>query len=227
MSNLLNIFVGFDQKEAVAYHTFVQSLIENSTIPLSITPLAENNLDHYAEKHTDGTNRFTYSRFLVPYLMNFKGWAIFADGDMICLSDIKKLKQYFNPDIAVNVVKHNYKTKYKTKYFGQKNEDYPRKNWSSVIVWNCQHPKNKILTPDFISEKEGSFLHRFSWLEDVEIGELPKTWNWLALEYKEKKNLDLIHYTLGTPCFKEYSNKSLSEFWKKSYKNLLTGMHEE
>ena len=71
MSDLLNIFVGFDQKEAIAYHTFVQSLIENSTIPLSITPLAENNLDNYAEKHTDGTNRFTYSRVLVPYLMDF------------------------------------------------------------------------------------------------------------------------------------------------------------
>jgi len=224
MSKLLNIFVGFDQKEAIAYHTFVQSIIEKSSIPLSITPLAENNLDNYSEKHTDGTNKFTYSRFLVPYLMDFKGWAIFVDGDMICLSDLKKLKQYFNPNIAVNVVKHNYKTKHKTKYFGQKNEDYPRKNWSSVIVWNCQHPKNKILTPDFISHKEGSYLHRFSWLEDIEIGELPKTWNWLAIEYKEKKNLDLIHYTLGTPCFKDYSNKSLSKYWKLFFKNHLAGI---
>ena len=75
LSNLLNIFVGFDQK-AIAYHTFVQSMIEKSSIPLSITPLAENNLDEYSEKHTDGTNKFTYSRFLVPYLMNFQGWAI-------------------------------------------------------------------------------------------------------------------------------------------------------
>ena len=226
MSNLLNIFVGFDQKEAIAYHTFVQSIIEKSSVPLSITPLAENNLDEYSEKHTDGTNKFTYSRFLVPYLMNFKGWAIFADGDMICLSDIKILKSFFDPNIAVSVVKHDYKTKYKTKYFGQKNEDYPRKNWSSMIVWNCEHLKNKILTPDFISQKEGSYLHRFSWLEDIEIGELPKTWNWLAIEYKEKKNVDLIHFTLGTPCFKEYSNKPLAKFWKTSYQNLLTGINE-
>ena len=226
MSKLLNIFVGFDQKEAIAYHTFAQSMIENSSIPLSITPLAENNLDHYSEKHTDGTNKFTYSRFLVPYLMDFKGWAIFADGDMVCLNDLKELKHFFNPNIAVSVVKHNYKTKHKVKYFGQKNEDYPRKNWSSVIIWNCGHPKNKILTPEFISQKEGSFLHRFSWLKNIEIGELPKTWNWLAIEYKEKKNLNLIHYTLGTPCFKEYSKKSLSDFWKKSYNNLLSGLEE-
>ena len=113
MSKLLNIFVGFDQKEAIAYHTFVQSIIEKSSIPLSITPLAENNLDDYSEKHTDGTNKFTYSRFLVPYLMNFKGWAIFVDGDMVCLSDIKELKQFFDPNVAVSVVKHNYKTKKK------------------------------------------------------------------------------------------------------------------
>ena len=221
MSNLLNIFIGFDQKEAIAYHTFVQSLIENSTIPLSITPLAENNLDHYTEKHTDGTNKFTYSRFLVPYLMNFKGWAIFADGDMVCLSDIKILKSYFDPNKAVSLVKHDYKTKHKTKYFGQKNEDYPRKNWSSVIIWNCEHPKNKILTPKFIGHKEGSFLHRFNWLKDEEIGELPKSWNWLAMEYEEKRDLDLIHYTLGTPCFKEYSNKSLSQYWKFFFQNHL------
>ena len=220
---MLNIFVGFDQREAIAYHTFVQSIIEKSSIPLSITPLAENNLDQYSEKHTDGTNKFTYSRFLVPYLMDFKGWAVFVDGDMVCLSDLKELKQYFNPKIAVCVVKHNYKTKYKTKYFGQKNEDYPRKNWSSVIIWNCEHSKNKILTPTLIGQKEGSYLHRFKWLDDKEIGSLPKSWNWLALEYEEKNDLDLIHYTLGTPCFKKYSKKPLSKFWQRSFKNLLEG----
>ena len=226
MSKLLNVFVGFDQKEAIAYHTFVQSVIETSSVPLSITPLAENNLNEYSEKHNDGTNKFTYSRFLVPYLMNFKGWAIFVDGDMVCLSDFKNLKQFFDSNLAVSVVKHDYKTKQKVKYFGQKNEDYPRKNWSSVIIWNCEHPKNKVLTPSFISNKEGSFLHRFQWLKDDEIGELPKSWNWLAIEYEETNNVDLIHYTLGTPCFKEYSNKSFSKYWKKSYVNLLTGKED-
>ena len=226
MSNLLNIFVGFDQKEAIAYHTFVQSIIENSSIPISITPLAENNLDEYSEEHTDGTNKFTYSRFLIPYLMGYDGWAIFFDGDMVCLSDLKKLKNFFNPNYAVSVVKHEYKTKQKTKYFGQKNEDYPRKNWSSVIIWNCSHPKNKILTPSLINSKDGAFLHRFKWLNDIDIGSLPKSWNWLAIEYPEKENLNLIHYTLGTPCFKKYSNSSLSKHWKIYYKNHLQGLDE-
>ena len=223
MSKLLNIFIGFDQKEAIAYHTFVQSLIEKSSVPLSIVPLAENNLNFYDESHSDGTNKFTYSRFLIPYLMDYNGWAIFVDGDMVCLSDIKELISYFDPKYAVSVVKHDYKTKQKLKYFGQKNEDYPRKNWSSVIIWNCSHPKNRQLNPSFINNKEGSFLHRFKWLNDQEIGDLPKSWNWLAIEYPEKDNLKLIHYTLGTPCFKDYANTSLSEFWKKAYQNLLDG----
>lgn len=226
MSKLLKIFIGFDQKEAVAYHTFVQSLIDNSTIPLSIVPLAENNLNVYSENHTDGTNKFTYSRFLVPYLMDFSGWAIFADGDMVCLSDIKILKNYFDPKFAVQVVKHDYKTKHKLKYLGQKNDNYPRKNWSSVILWNCSHPKNKILTPTLINQKNGAFLHRFKWLQDNEIGSIPKTWNWLAIEYPEKENLKLIHYTLGTPCFKDYENTSLSSYWKKSYLNSREGLED-
>ena len=227
MTKLLNLFVGFDQKESIAYHAFAQSIIENSSIPISITPLAENNLSIYEEKHKDGTNKFTYSRFLVPYLMNYQGWAIFADGDMICLDDIKNLYDLIDNKYAVQLVKHNYKTKHEKKYFGQKNENYPRKNWSSLIIWNCSHRKHKILTPDFISSKDGSYLHRFKWLCDEEIGEIDKKWNWLAIEYPRKDNLKLIHYTLGTPCFKEYEKTSLSEHWHNSFKNLLDGLYKK
>ena len=222
-SKLINIFVGFDQKESIAYHAFVQSLIDSSSIPLSITPLAENNLNIYNEKHLDGTNKFTYSRFLVPYLMNFKGWAIYFDGDMVCLSDVKDLIRNFDTNKAVSVIKHDYKTKNSVKYFGQKNENYPRKNWSSVIIWNCEHPKNKILTPDYIESMNGAFLHRFKWLDNVEIGELDKKWNWLAVEYPEIKDANLIHYTLGTPCFEEYKNTSMANYWKKAFNRLMEG----
>ena len=223
-SKLTNIFVGFDQKEAVAYHTFSQSLIENSSIPISITPLAENNLNVYEEKHSDGTNKFTYSRFLIPYLMNFQGWAIYFDGDMVCLSDVKDLIQNFDENNAVQVVKHDYKTKISLKYFGHKNENYPRKNWSSVILWNCGHPNNKFLTPEFIGNKDGAFLHRFKWLQDNEIGEIDKKWNWLAIEYPEIQDPKLIHYTLGTPCFKEYKDTSMASYWKNTYKKLIEGL---
>tara|TARA_E500000178_G_scaffold226786_1_gene223605 strand:- start:177 stop:866 length:690 start_codon:yes stop_codon:yes gene_type:complete len=223
---LNNVFIGFDQKEAIAYHTFVQSLIDVSSVPLSITPLAENNLYGYDEKHSDGTNKFTYSRFLVPYLMGFEGLAIYFDGDMICLDDISKLTKNVDKNFAVKVVKHNYKTKQTKKYFGQKNENYPRKNWSSVVLWNCSHPQNKILTPDFIDSKDGAFLHRFKWLDDKQIGEIDKKWNWLAVEYEDITDPKLIHYTLGTPCFNEYKNTSFSENWTKSFNRLKQGFDE-
>ena len=223
MSEIVDIVVGFDQREAVAYHTFTQSVIEKSTMPVRFLPLSINSLSNYNERHNDGSNDFIYSRFLVPHLMNFKGWAIYADGDMVCLEDIKKLWNQRDKNYALQVVKHDYKTKIEKKYFGNKNENYPRKNWSSLILWNCEHEAHKILSPDFIEKQSGAFLHRFSWIKDKEIGELEKEWNWLALEYEEKKDINLIHYTIGTPCFKEYSDKSLSSFWKKSFTNMLDG----
>ena len=117
MSNIADIFVGFDQREAVAYHTFVQSIIDNSSMPVRFFPLNTKLLSNYEEVHKDGSNDFIYSRFLVPHLMNYKGWAIYADGDMVCLEDIKKLWDQRDKKFAVQVVKHNYKTKIKKKYF--------------------------------------------------------------------------------------------------------------
>ena len=223
MSNIADIFVGFDQREAVAYHTFVQSIIDNSSMLVRFFPLNTKFLSNYEEVHKDGSNDFIYSRFLVPYLMNYSGWAIYADGDMVCLEDIEKLWDQRDKKFAVQVVKHDYKTKIKNKYWGNKNVDYPRKNWSSLILWNCEHPSHEILTPNFIQEQTGAFLHRFSWIKDNEIGELSKEWNWLAMEYEEKQDINLIHYTIGTPCFEEYENTSFSSYWKKYFLRMLEG----
>ena len=200
----VKIYIGFDQREAIAYHAFVQSLIDHASIPLDLTPLAVKTLKEYEEKHEDKSNDFVYSRFLTPYLNDFKGWAIFVDGDMICQKDIKELLDLRDDSKALQVVKHDYKTKAHQKYLGNINQDYPRKNWSSVILWNCEHPKHKLLTPDFIANQSGKYLHRFSWLTDDDIGELPKEWNWLATEYPNNEQANIIHYTLGTPCFKDY-----------------------
>ena len=118
MNEIVKIVVGFDQRESVAYHTFVQSIIEKSSLPVSFTPLSINTLKGYEEKHLDRSNDFVYSRFLTPYLNNFKGWAIFADGDMICQADIKELWDLRDENKAVQVVKHDYKTKAKKKKSG-------------------------------------------------------------------------------------------------------------
>jgi len=212
---MVNFFIGYDEREIVAYHVCVNSLIQKSSEPLSISPLSLRNLQDYQELHLDGSNQFIYTRFLVPKLMNYQGWAIYVDGDMLFRSDVKGLIDYFDESKAVICVKHNYKTSQKIKYLGSKNNDYPRKNWSSVIIWNCAHPKNRILTNEKVANSSGKFLHRFEWLEDNEIGELPIEWNWLVDEFGENTNANLIHWTLGTPCFKDYKNAPMNNEWFK------------
>jgi lipopolysaccharide biosynthesis glycosyltransferase len=223
MSEIIKIVVGFDQRESVAYHTFSQSIIEKSSLPVSFIPLAINTLNDYQETHLDKSNDFVYSRFLTPYLNNFKGWAIFADGDMICQADIKDLWDLKDESKALLVVKHDYQTKANQKYLGNINENYPRKNWSSLILWNCAHPKHSVLTPEFIVSQTGKYLHRFSWLDDTDIGELPPEWNWLAIEYPDNKKAKLIHYTLGTPCFKDYQDTEMADIWHETNQRILQG----
>ena len=219
----IRLVVGFDQRESVAFHTFVQSVIDVTSMPISLTPLALNSLRGYRESHSDGSNSFIYSRFLTPYIANFDGWAIFADGDMVCKADLADLWALRKNEFAVMVAKHSYETKATKKYLGNKNEDYPRKNWSSVILWNCQHPKNRVLTPDLVMKSNGAFLHRFSWLLNSEIGEIPKEWNWLATEYEDNPAANLIHYTLGTPCFREYRDSPMSAEWHRAHKRSQQG----
>jgi len=221
--NKVSIVVGFDQRESVAYHVFCQSVIDSTKNPVQFIPLAENALGGYKEVHTDGSNKFVYSRFLTPFLMEYSGWAIFADGDMVCQSDISELWALRDDSKAVQVVKHDYQTKASKKYLGNQNENYPRKNWSSLILWNCSHPDNQILTPEFIQAQPGSYLHRFSWLDDNLIGSLPIEWNWLAIEYPENLKAKLIHYTLGTPCFEDYANELMSDRWKEFYERSNEG----
>jgi len=223
LNNIIKIVVGFDQRESVAYHTFCQSIIEHASMPVSFTPLSINTLKNYHETHTDKSNDFVYSRFLTPYLNQYHDWAIFADGDMICQADIKELWDLRDESKALLVVMHDYETKARQKYLGNINENYPRKNWSSVILWNCKHPKHKILTPDFVSSQTGKYLHRFSWLDDKDIGKLPLEWNWLAIEYPENREAKLIHYTLGTPCFKAYQNTDMSDLWHNTQRRVIEG----
>jgi len=220
----IRIVVGFDQREAISYHTFCQSVLEKASLPLQFTPLSANTLNGYRETHKDASNAFVYSRFLTPHLADFSGWAIFADGDMVCQTDIAELWNLRDQAKAVQVVQHDYRTKAAVKYLGNKNEDYPRKNWSSLILWNCAHPSNRVLTPEFIQGQTGSYLHRFSWLADKQIGALPREWNWLTTEYEDNPRAKLLHYTLGTPCFKDYEKAAMADDWKAAYARTISGM---
>jgi len=209
------VFVGYDPREAIAYHTCVNSIIRHASQPVAIVPIALNLFQDYKETHTDGSNHFIYTRFLVPHLMGFKGWAIFIDGDMIVRDDIMQLWNLKELDKDVMVVKHDYQTCMPVKYLGAKNEDYPRKNWSSVILWNCNSFPNRQLTPEFVQKSSGSFLHRFAWLDDGRIGELPPEWNWLPDEYGPNADAKLLHYTLGTPCFQEFADTPQADEWHR------------
>ena len=166
---MINLTIGFDPREAVAYHVCSQSIISRSSEPLAITPLALKNLKGYHESHKDGSNAFIYTRFLTPHLMNYQGWCIFVDGDMVVLDDIAKLWAQRDDRYAVMVVKHDYQTNAPMKYLGNINENYPRQNWSSVILWNCGHPDNKVLTPGYVETATGAQLHRFQHLKDEEM----------------------------------------------------------
>jgi lipopolysaccharide biosynthesis glycosyltransferase len=217
VTETVRIFIGFDPREAVAYHVCCQSIIETSTVPVSFHPLHRTLLKGF-DGQRDGTNAFTFSRYLIPYLCDFNGWALFLDGDMTVNADIARLwefqKVHYNK--AVAVVKHDYLTKNPRKYIGSAlenaNVDYPRKNWSSVVLWNCAHYSNRTLMPEYVRDAPPSFLHRFQWLSDKDIGDLPVDWNHLVGEYPPASP-SLHHFTLGLPGIKHYSNDSGSWKW--------------
>lgn len=212
----LRVFIGFDTVETVAYHVLCQSIISNASCPVSITPLSLSNLSTCFNRGKDGgaSNEFTYSRFLVPYLSGFDGMAIFMDCDMLLTGDLKGVFEYIDPKSAVSVVQHDYIPKSQKKYLGNVQEAYPRKNWSSFVVWNCSHPSNQVLTPAFVETASGATLHRFSWLKDHQIGSLPQSWNHLVGEYPSPEVLpDVIHWTLGGPYFAEFADAEYSKLW--------------
>lgn len=212
---MIRIFIGYDPREAVAYHVCANSIIRHASEPVAITPLALNTLSGYTERHTDGSNEFIYSRFLVPHLATHTGWAIFIDGDMLLRADVAELWALRDESKAVLCVHHDYRTRAADKYLGAKNQDYPRKNWSSVVLWNCGHPANRVLVPRYVEEATGAQLHRFTWLADELIGELPKEWNWLPDEFGPNPDAKLLHWTLGTPCFHEYATAPMAEEWHR------------
>lgn len=217
----MRIFVGWDHREAVGWHSFMSSMLEHGwPRNVSVTPLSG--------KQEDGTNTFTYERFRVPEICHWSGPAMFVDAcDMLLRVSIKELVELYDPKKAVQVVKHDYQTKHKTKYVGtdleSPNDNYPRKNWSSVILWNCGHRAHRD-HQDLLRGFDGSILHRFAWLDDEQIGELPLEWNWLADEYGENEEAKLLHWTCGQPGFYHYKDAPHSGEWRKSVRNVLRGM---
>ena len=214
---MINIFIGYDSKEKVAYNVLSHSIIQNSTKPVAITPIALNNLkdDFVRERNALSSTEFSFSRFMIPHLMNYQGWALFMDCDMLMFEDISKLWRMRDDSKAIQVCKHDYTPKESKKFLGQVQTKYEKKNWSSFMLMNCK--KCTTLTPDYVNKASGLELHQFKWLEgDHLIGDLPLEWNWLVGEYEYKENVNNIHYTKGGPWFEEYAKCDYSQDWFKN-----------
>ncbi len=212
MSEPIRLFVGFDQVEAVAFHTLVQSVIEHTEHPVSITPVKRSMIPEFRrERDATQSNEFTYSRFLVPYLCGYHGWGLFMDCDMLLTTSIEELWELRDPRYSVMCVKHHYEPKTSRKFLGAPQASYPRKNWSSVMLFNCS--ACKVLTPRYVEQASPANLHRMQWTMDDQIGELPVEWNHLVGEYPENPEAKNIHWTIGGPWFTEYVNTEHAAKW--------------
>ena len=215
---MIQIFIGYDSKEKVAFNVLAYSILRNSTKPVSITPVYLPNIkdDFVRERNKLSSTEFSFSRFMVPHLMNYKGWALFMDCDMLMTEDISKLWRLRDDKYAVQLCKHDYTPEEDKKFLDQIQTKYEKKNWSSFMLMNCK--KCHELSPDYVNSATGLQLHQFKWLESEElIGELPLEWNWLVDEpgYNTKSKVSNVHFTKGGPWFKEYENCSYSELWKQ------------
>ncbi|MBO02049.1 MAG: glycosyltransferase [Candidatus Marinimicrobia bacterium] len=226
----MKVFVGYDTREDIAYQVCKHSLeVRNKSVQVKALKQNELRDQGWYDRPIDklASTEFTFTRFLVPELCNFDGWALFCDSDIIFIDDIKNLFDQADEKYAVMCAQHDYTPKEGIKMDGQTQTVYPRKNWSSVVLFNCGHPSNVKLNRSLVNNPDisGAYLHRFSWLEDSEIGELSHEWNWLTDWYEEGKDGSpkALHYTEGGPWFENYRNCAYHSTWKKELQEMMNG----
>jgi len=238
----MKIFLGWDSREANAYDVARYSIIHNSKYPdIRVIPIELKNLGELLTRPIERregklwcpisqaymATEFAISRFCVPFLAK-KGWALFADADIVCQADIQKLFALRDKKYAVMVVKHKQETGTAVKMDGQVQTYYSRKNWSSVVLWNCDHPSNQKLTAEMLNTLPGRDLHAFCWLADDEIGELPREWNYLVgIDTYPISTAKIIHYTLGGPWFTEWSWHEADIYWNNMYAKVRSNVPPE
>jgi len=226
MAKPLQVFIGYDSHETIAYHVLAHSIMRHASGPVSITPLIQSQLRdaglYLRERGQTESTEFSMTRFLVPHLSGYGDYAMFFDCDMLCQGDVYELLKIARLDElrAVWCVKHDYIPKTTTKFLGQVQTAYPRKNWSSVMLF-----RNKFcnkLTPAYVNSTSGLDLHRMAWAgQDENIGSLPVEWNWLVGEYEPNPEAKLLYYTLGTPCFADYTACDHSDLWWSEYERVM------
>lgn len=221
---MLNICIGYDPAETVAYHVLCHSILSRASMPVSFTPINKANIPEFIRGIEDGSTEFSFSRFLTPYLSGYTGQSIFMDCDMIVRCDIAEILEGCDLAKDVYVVKHNYIPKEEKKFLDNVQYKYPRKNWSSVMVFNNYTSPCRSLTPEIVNSSSGSYLHQFRWTKDERIGVLSREWNHLVGEYYPNPSAKIVHFTLGTPCFKGYEDQEYADEWFLERENMLRSL---
>ncbi len=219
---MLNIVIGYDQREAIAYHVLSHSIISRASRPVCIIPLMLPTLRqqglYWRQPDPNQTTDFTYSRFLTPFIAG-GGSSIFMDCDMLCLTDIYEVLDHISYNHDVSVVKHNYTPNPAPKFLGQTQTNYPCKNWSSFMVFNPYRSAVKTLDAEYVNTASAMELHQFKWCRaDYNIGSLPLEWNHLVGEYAPNPNAKLVHFTRGGPWFAEYADCEYAAEWQAELK---------
>lgn len=220
--DVLRVFIGYDKAEPIGYHVCCDSIIRHASKPVMFYPIGlENSPQAFTRKRGEkDSTEFAIARFLTPFLCDFKGYSLFMDSDIVVTADISDLFSFRDENKTLSVVKHNYTPKNNTKFLGQEQTKYQRKNWSSVMLFN--NSRCTKLTPEFVNTANGLDLHQFKWCEDEEIGSLPVDWNYLVGEGQDNISPNAIHYTVGGPYFSEYEKCEFADEWFQAYKIALT-----
>jgi hypothetical protein len=211
----LQVFIGWDSREPAAAAVLAHSILTRAEKPVWIMPLTRKAVSHLYTRPRGPleSTEFSMTRFLVPYLSGYEGWSLFLDCDMLCRTNIWDVMLYplVDPGKAVYVAQHPPYTPVSgdTKFLGQPQTSYPRKNWSSVMLFD--NARCKTLTPDYVNTASGLDLHRLNWAES--IGSLPLEWNWLVGQYAHNDAAKILHYTDGTPCLPGYEACDHADLW--------------
>ena len=211
---MINVFIGYDAREAVAFSVLAYSIQARASAPVAISPLMLSQLKSMMtrERHPLQSTDFSFSRFLTPYLSGYAGWSVFMDCDMLMLDDVAKLYELRDDRYAVMVIKHDHVPKEAVKFLGEPQSKYEKKNWSSVMLFN--NARCRALTPEYVNTASGLELHQFKWLgDDKLIGALPERWNHLVGYNPPRRDAALVHYTLGGPYFDAYRDCEYSKEW--------------
>jgi hypothetical protein len=220
----LRVCIGWDSREPLAYAVLAHSILTRTSRPVSILPINVRALRHAYTRGRGPTEatEFSLTRFLVPYLSGYAGWSLFLDCDMLCLTDVTEILLYplADPGKAVYVCQHDYVPRGLTKMDGHEQTRYPRKNWSSAMLFD--NARCTALTPEYVSTATGLALHRFQWVPDDQIGALPCTWNYLVGEDNQSAEPPkLIHYTNGGPWLPAYADCDHAPAWWAEYRSLI------